>query len=79
MRIRAVVSATLASVGILVAGWQSGTHVTTTSSAVGTAVQAAAELAEIGPLLEDVARLASGPNSSSEEEKKVQQDAYGIF
>jgi penicillin-binding protein 1A len=28
---------------------------------------------------EDVARLASGPNSSSEEEKKVQQDAYGIF
>jgi len=29
--------------------------------------------------VEDVARLASGPNSSSEEEKKVQQDAYGIF
>lgn len=29
--------------------------------------------------LEDVARLASGPNSSSEAEKKVQQDAYGIF
>ena len=28
---------------------------------------------------EDVARLASGANSSSEEEKKVQQDAYGIF
>jgi penicillin-binding protein 1A len=28
---------------------------------------------------EDVARLASGPNNSSEEEKKVQQDAYGIF
>jgi penicillin-binding protein 1A len=28
---------------------------------------------------EDVARLASGPNSPSEEEKKVQQDAYGIF
>ena len=28
---------------------------------------------------EDVARLATGPNSSSEEEKKVQQDAYGIF
>ena len=28
---------------------------------------------------EDVARLASGPNASSEEEKKVQQDAYGIF
>ena len=28
---------------------------------------------------EDVARLASGPNNPSEEEKKVQQDAYGIF
>ncbi|MET3812038.1 FMN-binding protein [Arthrobacter sp. UYEF3] len=37
MRIRAVLSATLASVGILVVGWQSGTHVTTTASAVGTA------------------------------------------
>ncbi|MDR3387331.1 MAG: penicillin-binding protein 1A [Rudaea sp.] len=29
--------------------------------------------------VEDVARLANGPNSPSEEEKKVQQDAYGIF
>ena len=28
---------------------------------------------------EDVARLASGANNPSEEEKKVQQDAYGIF
>jgi len=28
---------------------------------------------------EDVARLASGPNNPSEQEKKVQQDAYGIF
>jgi len=28
---------------------------------------------------EDVARLASGPNNPTEEEKKVQQDAYGIF
>jgi penicillin-binding protein 1A len=28
---------------------------------------------------EDIARLASGPNSASEQEKKVQQDAYGIF
>ncbi|MGH8323897.1 MAG: penicillin-binding transpeptidase domain-containing protein [Steroidobacteraceae bacterium] len=28
---------------------------------------------------EDVARLASGPNNATEEEKKVQQDAYGIF
>jgi uncharacterized protein with FMN-binding domain len=37
VRIRAIVSATLASVGILVAGWQSGTHVTNTASAVGTA------------------------------------------
>ncbi|MGO4122472.1 FMN-binding protein [Arthrobacter sp. YAF16] len=36
MRIRAVVSATLASVGILVAGWQSGAHVANTASAVGT-------------------------------------------
>ena len=37
MRIRAVVSATLASAGILVAGWQSGAHVANTASAVGTA------------------------------------------
>ena len=29
--------------------------------------------------VEDVARLASGPNNATEEEKKVQQDAYGIF
>ncbi len=29
--------------------------------------------------VEDVARLANGPNSPSEQEKKVQQDAYGIF
>jgi uncharacterized protein with FMN-binding domain len=36
VRIRAVVSATLASVGILVAGWQSGAHVANTASAVGT-------------------------------------------
>lgn len=36
MRIRAVVSATLASVGILLAGWQSGAHVAETASAVGT-------------------------------------------
>lgn len=33
MRIRAIVSATLASAGILVAGWQSGTHVADTASA----------------------------------------------
>jgi len=37
VRIRAVVSATLASAGILVAGWQSGAHVANTASAVGTA------------------------------------------
>lgn len=36
MRIRAVVSATLASAGILIAGWQSGTHVADTASATGT-------------------------------------------
>lgn len=36
MRIRAIVSATLASAGILVAGWQSGTHVADNSSATGT-------------------------------------------
>ena len=36
MRIRAVVSATLASAGILLAGWQSGTHVADTASATGT-------------------------------------------
>ena len=42
MRIRAVVSATLASVGILVAGWQSGAHVANTASAVGTAATAGA-------------------------------------
>ncbi|MEQ4519237.1 FMN-binding protein [Pseudarthrobacter sp. B907] len=36
MRIRAIVSATLASAGILVAGWQSGTHVADTASATGT-------------------------------------------
>ncbi len=29
--------------------------------------------------VEDVARLAAGPNNATEEEKKVQQDAYGIF
>ena len=28
---------------------------------------------------EDVARLASNPNTPSEDEKKVQQEAYGIF
>jgi hypothetical protein len=28
---------------------------------------------------EDIARLANGPNNPSEEEKKVQQEAYGIF
>lgn len=37
MRIRAVVSATLASAGILLAGWQSGAHVAESASAVGTA------------------------------------------
>jgi len=36
VRIRAVVSATLASAGILIAGWQSGTHVAGTASATGT-------------------------------------------
>jgi uncharacterized protein with FMN-binding domain len=41
VRIRAVVSATLASVGILVAGWQSGTHVAGTASAVGTSAGSA--------------------------------------
>jgi len=29
--------------------------------------------------VEDVARLAAGPNNPSEQEKRVQQDAYGIF
>jgi penicillin-binding protein 1A len=29
--------------------------------------------------VEDVARLAAGPNNQSEQEKRVQQDAYGIF
>ena len=29
--------------------------------------------------VEDVARLAAGPSSASEQEKRVQQDAYGIF
>jgi penicillin-binding protein 1A len=29
--------------------------------------------------VEDVARLATGPNNPTEQEKKVQQDAYGIF
>ena len=29
--------------------------------------------------VEDIARLAAGPNNPSEQEKKVQQDAYGIF
>jgi penicillin-binding protein 1A len=29
--------------------------------------------------VEDVERLATGPNNPTEEEKKVQQDAYGIF
>jgi hypothetical protein len=28
---------------------------------------------------EDIARLASGPGPATEQEKKVQQDAYGIF
>ena len=28
---------------------------------------------------EDIARLAAGPNPATEQEKKVQQDAYGIF
>lgn len=36
MRIRAVVSATLASAGILLAGWQSGAHVAESAGAVGT-------------------------------------------
>jgi len=36
VRIRAVVSATLASAGILLAGWQSGAHVAESASAVGT-------------------------------------------
>lgn len=29
--------------------------------------------------VEDVARLAAGPNNPTEQEKRVQQDAYGIF
>jgi penicillin-binding protein 1A len=29
--------------------------------------------------VEDISRLASGPNNPTEQEKKVQQDAYGIF
>jgi penicillin-binding protein 1A len=29
--------------------------------------------------VEDVARLAAGPSNASEQEKRVQQDAYGIF
>jgi penicillin-binding protein 1A len=29
--------------------------------------------------IEDVARLAAGPNNTTDAEKKVQQDAYGIF
>jgi penicillin-binding protein 1A len=29
--------------------------------------------------VEDVSRLAAGPNNPSEQEKRVQQDAYGIF
>jgi penicillin-binding protein 1A len=29
--------------------------------------------------VEDIARLAAGPNNPSEQEKRVQQDAYGIF
>ena len=29
--------------------------------------------------VEDIARLAAGPNNATEAEKKVQQDAYGIF
>jgi len=36
VRIRAVVSATLASAGILLAGWQSGAHVAESAGAVGT-------------------------------------------
>lgn len=36
MRIRAAISAALASAGILLVGWQSGTHVADTGSAVGT-------------------------------------------
>ena len=28
---------------------------------------------------EDIARLAAGPNNPTEQEKRVQQDAYGIF
>lgn len=36
MRIRAVVSATLASAGILLAGWQSGAHVAESATTVGT-------------------------------------------
>lgn len=35
MRIRSIVSATLASVGILVVGWQSGTHVTGSAGTAG--------------------------------------------
>jgi penicillin-binding protein 1A len=29
--------------------------------------------------VEDIARLAAGPNNPTEQEKRVQQDAYGIF
>ena len=37
MRTRAIVSAALASVGILIAGWQSGVHVAETGSSVASA------------------------------------------
>lgn len=50
MRIRAVVSATLASAGILFVGWQSGTHVAQTAgSAVASAGSAGTGSAGTGP------------------------------
>ncbi|MEN8585004.1 FMN-binding protein [Burkholderia sp. RS01] len=49
MRIRAAVSAALASAGILLAGWQSGVHVADTRSVVAAASTGNAEESSSGP------------------------------
>ena len=64
MRIRAVVSAALASAGILIVGWQSGTHVADTASATGT-MAGPASAGSTGAGTGTTGSAASGTGSSS--------------
>jgi len=64
VRIRAVVSAALASAGILIVGWQSGTHVADTASATGT-MAGPASAGSTGAGTGTTGSAASGTGSSS--------------